>query len=168
MRFWSFNTCRIKFVSVQPAVGKGPSMSRGSFSLQSGSSLVVPIAAAPSDARLWGWAHVSWLVASRGQVCLIAGLEGSRVLSWGVSVLGQGQGTSTGSLQGTCSEPGSFHAVQPQQAQALPAVGDLLWGCLQGDLQARDTTESFGSATPTPAQSAQAQMGPSQPRTGRC
>lgn len=77
-----------------------------------------------------------------------------------VQMLGQGRAgrhASMGSALGPCSEPGGFHAVQPQQAQALPGVRALRGGCLQGDLQARETAESrtrggenFGSASPTP------------------
>ena len=141
-RFWSFNTCRIKFVSVQSVVGKGPSMLRGKFlPAGSGSSPVASLAAAPGDPRPWGWAHMSWLVVSRGCVHPIAGLGGSRVPSQGCTGAGPGQGWP-GHIHGVGSEPGSFHTVQPQQAQALPGVRALRRGCLQGDLQARETAES--------------------------
>lgn len=103
MRFWSFNTCRIKFVSVQSVVGKGSSTLRGKFlPAGSGSNPVAFLAAAPGDLRPWGWAHVSWLVASKGCVCPIAGLGSSQVPMWGCAGAGTGQGW-----------PGHIHGISP-------------------------------------------------------
>lgn len=41
-RFWSFNTCKIKFVSVQSAVGWGSSVLRGKGSLQGSDAAQLP------------------------------------------------------------------------------------------------------------------------------
>lgn len=101
-RFWSFNTCRIKFVSVQLAVGKGPSVLRGKFlPAKSRSNLVTSLAA--GDLRPQRWAHRSGLVASRGHVHPIAGLGGSQVPSWGCADAGTGQGW-----------PARIHGVSPR------------------------------------------------------
>lgn len=40
------------------------------------------------------------------------------------------------------SEPGNFHAVQSQQAQALPGTGALHRGCLQRELETREDDEN--------------------------
>lgn len=43
-----------------------------------------------------------------------------------------------GLARGPRSELDTSHVVKPQQAQALPRIGALHRGCLQGDLQARE------------------------------
>lgn len=138
-RFWAFNTCRIKFVSVQSVLGKGPWNPRGKF-LPAGrrSSPVSSLAAAPGHAMG---------SCSRGCVHATAGLGGSRVLSWGCAGAGMGQETARTHPQGQLSlrprsEPGNFHTVQPQQAQALPGGRALHRSCLQGDLEAGEDDEN--------------------------
>lgn len=103
-RFWSFNTCRIKFVSVQSAVEKGPSAPRGKFlPAKSRSSPVTSLAAAPGDPRPWRWADGSGLVASWGHVRPVARLGGNQVPSWGCADAGTGQGW-----------PAHIHGVGPR------------------------------------------------------
>lgn len=158
-RFWSFNTCRIKFVSVQSVVGKGPEMLRGKFlPTGSGSSPVAPLSAAPEAMGMGScvlaggiqgtWLPDSWAGGAAGSHC-----RAVWVLGWGRA----GRGISMGSALGPHAKPGGFHTVQPQQARALPGARALRSGCLQGDLQAREDDEnetkgdeSFGSASPTP------------------
>lgn len=126
-RFWSFNTCKIKFVSVQSAVGWGSSVLRGKGSLQGSDPAQSPPCCSPMPQ---GWARVS---ASNEQH------PGSCVCSRAGKRSGVGAGMGLGPIP--CSQLGGFHAVQAQQAQAEPGVRAVHRGCLQGDLQARGAAQ---------------------------
>lgn len=168
-RFWSFNTCRIKFVSVQSAVGKGPSMLRGKF-LPAGSrsSPVASLTAAPGSPRPWGRAHRFRMAASRGCVHPITVLGGSRVPPWGCADAGAGQGCHP---WGWPSSPAQSRAVSTLSSLSKPrhcpgsglSTGAACKETCKPErlLRAGPGAESFGPASPTPIPEPPAQTGPS-------
>lgn len=110
-RFWAFNTCRIKFVSVQSVLGKGPWNPPGeSSSLQGRDPARLPPSLQP---QATGWARVPGDVSTQQP-----GWEAAESCRGAVPVLGWGR-----------KLPGHIHRVNypsgPTQSRATSTLSSL-------------------------------------------